>query len=153
MKNKGTAIQKVKSLSFVEGVYSRKVVPPQTYPFGQESLFTAHILIFFEKVVLVFRDIKVLCATNSGKFPQCSFVRTLVRMSKQTSKQHTGKGLLTQFVIGSQLKFDTVWVFHVFIAFKDVTTFSQEIFSSVFLWDRECFCLSVALLDGGILRC
>lgn len=73
VKNKGTAIQKVKSLSFVEGVYSRKVVPPQTYPFGQESLFTAHILIFFEKVVLVFRDtcIKVLRATNSGKFPQC----------------------------------------------------------------------------------
>lgn len=61
VKNKGTAIQKVKSLSFVEGVYSRKVVPPQTYPFGQESLFTAHIL----------RDIKVLRATNSGKFPQC----------------------------------------------------------------------------------
>lgn len=60
-----------------------------------------------------------------------AFVRTLVRMSKQTSKQHTGKGLLTQFVIGSQLKFDTVWVFHVFIAFKDVTTFSQEILFSV----------------------
>lgn len=73
-------------------------------------------------------------------------------MSKQTSKQHTGKGLLTQFVIGLQLKFDTVGVFHVSVAFKDVTTFSQEILSSVFLRYSECLCLSVALLDGGILR-